>query len=75
VILSPMSCQAGGDLSTEATDNRGVACCRLAEGFAPHGLAGHFLIKDIPHALKVGIIADMEDRVRLEMTVWKDVSL
>jgi cytidylate kinase len=32
-----------------------------------HGLAGHFLVKDISHVLKVRIIAEMEDRVRLEM--------
>lgn len=32
-----------------------------------HGLAGHFFLKGITHALKVRIIADMEDRVRLEM--------
>ena len=32
-----------------------------------HGLAGHFFVKDIPHVLKVRIIADMEDRVRFEM--------
>jgi cytidylate kinase len=32
-----------------------------------HGLAGHFFVKDVPHALKVRILADMEDRVRLEM--------
>lgn len=32
-----------------------------------HGLAGHFFLKGIPHVLKVRIIADMEDRVRLEM--------
>ena len=32
-----------------------------------HGLAGHFFVKDVPHALKVRIIADMEDRVELEM--------
>lgn len=32
-----------------------------------HGLAGHFFVKDIPHVLKVRIIADMEDRIRLEM--------
>jgi cytidylate kinase len=32
-----------------------------------HGLAGHFFIRNIPHLLKVRIIADMEDRVRLEM--------
>ncbi|WP_028325529.1 AAA family ATPase [Desulfatirhabdium butyrativorans] len=32
-----------------------------------HGLAGHFLLANIPHVLKVRIIADMNDRVREEM--------
>lgn len=32
-----------------------------------HGLAGHFFVKGIAHVLKVRIIADMEDRMRLEM--------
>ena len=32
-----------------------------------HGLAGHFFVRDVPHALKVRVLADMEDRVRLEM--------
>lgn len=32
-----------------------------------HGLAGHFLLRNIPHVLKVRIIADMEDRVQEEM--------
>lgn len=32
-----------------------------------HGLAGHFLLKDIPHVLKVRIIATMHDRVTEEM--------
>jgi cytidylate kinase len=32
-----------------------------------HGLAGHFFVKDVPHALKVRVLADIEDRVRLEM--------
>jgi len=32
-----------------------------------HGLAGHFFIEDVSHVLKVRIIAEMEDRVRLEM--------
>ena len=32
-----------------------------------HGLAGHFFVKDISHVLKVRILAEMEDRVRLEM--------
>ena len=32
-----------------------------------HGLAGHFFLQDIPHVLKVRIIADIEDRVKEEM--------
>ncbi|MFC1886153.1 AAA family ATPase [Thermodesulfobacteriota bacterium] len=32
-----------------------------------HGLAGHFFLQDIPHVLKVRVIADIEDRVREEM--------
>ncbi len=32
-----------------------------------HGLAGHFLLKALPHVLKVRIIADLEDRVQEEM--------
>ena len=32
-----------------------------------HGLAGHFFVQDVPHALKVRVLSDMEDRVRLEM--------
>jgi cytidylate kinase len=32
-----------------------------------HGLAGHFLLRDIPHVLKVRIIADLDDRVAEEM--------
>jgi cytidylate kinase len=32
-----------------------------------HGLAGHFLLKGIPHVLKVRIIADLENRVQEEM--------
>lgn len=32
-----------------------------------HGLAGHFFVQGIGHAMKVRITADMEDRVRLEM--------
>jgi cytidylate kinase len=32
-----------------------------------HGLAGQFLVGDIPHVLKVRITADMEARVREEM--------
>jgi len=32
-----------------------------------HGLAGHFFLADVGHAVKVRILADIEDRVRLEM--------
>lgn len=32
-----------------------------------HGLAGHFFVKGISHVLKVRIIADLEDRVEIEM--------
>jgi cytidylate kinase len=32
-----------------------------------HGLAGHFFVKGISHVLKVRIIADLEDRVKLEV--------
>jgi cytidylate kinase len=32
-----------------------------------HGLAGHFLLKGVSHVLKVRIIADLDNRVMLEM--------
>ena len=32
-----------------------------------HGLAGQYFLRDIPHVLKVRIIADMQDRVKEEM--------
>jgi cytidylate kinase len=32
-----------------------------------HGLAGHFFVSGVSHVLKVRIIADLDDRVRLEM--------
>jgi cytidylate kinase len=32
-----------------------------------HGLAGHFFVADIPHVLKVRIIADLKDRIATEM--------
>jgi cytidylate kinase len=37
------------------------------DNVAYHGLAGHFFLKGISHVLKVRIIADMADRVILEM--------
>jgi len=32
-----------------------------------HGLAGHFFVRGVSHVLKVRIISDLADRVRLEM--------
>ncbi|MGC8492862.1 MAG: AAA family ATPase [Syntrophobacteraceae bacterium] len=32
-----------------------------------HGLAGHFFVKDVPHALKVRIIADRDERLKTQM--------
>jgi cytidylate kinase len=32
-----------------------------------HGLAGHYFLKGVNHVLKVRILADLQDRVRLEM--------
>ncbi|MGO9123053.1 MAG: AAA family ATPase [Desulfomonilaceae bacterium] len=32
-----------------------------------HGLAGHFILRGIKHMLNVRILADLDDRVRLEM--------
>jgi cytidylate kinase len=39
----------------------------LKDNVVYHGLAGHYFLKDVPHVLKVRIIADIEDRVREEM--------
>lgn len=38
-----------------------------ADNVVYHGLAGHFYVKDVPNVLKVRIISDMEDRVKLLM--------
>ena len=38
-----------------------------ADNVVYHGLAGHFFVKDVPHALKVRVLSDLEDRVRLEI--------
>jgi cytidylate kinase len=32
-----------------------------------HGLAGHYFVRGVNHVLKVRILADLEDRIRLEM--------
>jgi cytidylate kinase len=39
----------------------------LKDNVVYHGLAGHFFLQDVPHVMKVRIIADFEDRVREEM--------
>lgn len=41
--------------------------CVQRDNVVYHGLAGHFLLKGICHVLKVRIISDMNDRIRLEM--------
>jgi cytidylate kinase len=41
--------------------------CLQGDNVVYHGLAGHFLLKGVSHVLKVRIIADMEDRIQLEM--------
>jgi cytidylate kinase len=33
-----------------------------------HGFAGHFFVRNVPHALKVRIIANLEDRIKLVMS-------
>ncbi|MBW1722449.1 MAG: cytidylate kinase-like family protein [Deltaproteobacteria bacterium] len=37
------------------------------DGVVYHGLAGHLLLKGVPHVLKVRVIANLEDRVASEM--------
>ncbi|MGD2126817.1 MAG: cytidylate kinase-like family protein [Desulfobacteraceae bacterium] len=32
-----------------------------------HGFAGHFFVRDVPHVLKVRILADVENRIRIVM--------
>ena len=39
----------------------------LKDNVVYHGLAGHYFLQDIPHVLKVRIIADIEGRVKEEM--------
>jgi cytidylate kinase len=41
--------------------------CVQKDNVVYHGLAGHFFLQDIPHVLKVRVIADLEDRVKEEM--------
>lgn len=39
----------------------------LKDNVIYHGLAGHFFVKDVSHALKVRIVADLDDRLTTEM--------
>ncbi|MGC8495437.1 MAG: AAA family ATPase [Syntrophobacteraceae bacterium] len=39
----------------------------VSDNVVYHGLAGHFFLEGVAHALKVRIISDMEDRVKTEM--------
>ncbi len=41
--------------------------CMQKDNVVYHGLAGHFFLQEIPHVLKVRVIADLEDRVKEEM--------
>ncbi len=41
--------------------------CVQKDNVVYHGLAGHFFLQDIPHVLKIRVIADLEDRVQEEM--------
>jgi len=41
--------------------------CVQRDNVVYHGLAGHFFLKEIGHVLKVRIISNVEDRVKLEM--------
>ncbi|MFH1116732.1 MAG: cytidylate kinase-like family protein [Pseudomonadota bacterium] len=38
-----------------------------ADNIVYHGLAGHFMLAGVGHVLKVRVLADMEDRINLEM--------
>ena len=39
----------------------------IRDNIVYHGLAGHFFLKGVSHTLKIRIIADLGDRVKLEM--------
>lgn len=41
--------------------------CLLKDNVIYHGLAGHFFVKDVSHALKVRIVADLDERLTNEM--------
>lgn len=44
-----------------------VLRCLYNDNVVYHGFAGHFFVKDVPHVLKVRVIADLEDRAQLVM--------
>ncbi len=44
-----------------------LASRAVADNLVYHGLAGHLLLKGVPHVLKVRILADLEARVQAEM--------
>ena len=46
----------------------------LKDNVVYHGLAGHYFLQDIPHVLKVRIIADIEDRVEEEEMKRENIS-
>jgi cytidylate kinase len=41
--------------------------CFVKDNIVYHGFAGHFFVKDIPHVLKVRIVADMGERIMYMM--------
>ncbi len=41
--------------------------CLRADNIVYHGLVGHFFVQDIPHVLKIRIIADLEYRIEFVM--------
>lgn len=46
----------------------------LKDNVVYHGLAGHFFVTGISHTLKVRIIADVEDRIRVEKSRLHTIS-
>jgi len=57
----------GGKLAYIAYYKSALARLVREDNVVYHGLAGHLLLKGVPHVLKVRIIADLADRVRDEM--------
>ncbi len=57
----------GGKLAYIAYYQSALALLVRRDNVVYHGLAGHLLLKRVPHVLKVRIIADLTDRVLNEM--------